>query len=213
MRDNRGVAPPSASSVRELASSDSRKGKGPKGERPGTQLGAKSQGYAKHSTAVVASDLAERIRFLLPWLDAREHLSDQDARSPAGRVPQGAQRTRGRRTHHPWCRSRRHDPLVEARRGKDRAEVSPGGVKEERSLYEPLKRWFDKVWGIEHKPPDFYTCKVTGSPTGHRRHSGKWSRPDVSIVTIASAEFFVPSNQHKRDSGTHYRPSGLPDAE
>jgi hypothetical protein len=68
-----------------------------------------------------------------------------------------------------------------------------GGVKEENDLYAPLKKWFDSVWGVEYKPPDFYACKISASPKGHKRQSGKWSRPDLSLVTVASAEFFVPS--------------------
>ncbi len=68
-----------------------------------------------------------------------------------------------------------------------------GGVKNEAELYGPLKNWFDKFWGSDYRAPDFYACKITGSPRGHKRRGGKWSRPDLSIVTVAGAEFFVPN--------------------
>lgn len=71
--------------------------------------------------------------------------------------------------------------------------VRPGGVKNESDLYAPLKEYFDKNWGPDYQSPDFYACEITGSPKGHRRASGTWSRPDLSIVIIAGVEFFVPS--------------------
>jgi hypothetical protein len=67
------------------------------------------------------------------------------------------------------------------------------GVKDESDLYKPLKDWFDRFWGSEYVGGDFYACKITGPPKGHKRNSGKWSRPDLSIVTVATSEFFVPS--------------------
>ena len=156
------------------------------GERIKNTIGALPQ--------LMVSDLAEKIRGLLPkdgstlgntylirslavqpedYLKARAELED------AGLIVRGVGRGGTIRLARPVA-----EPVE---------PKAPGGVKEERSLYDPLKRWFDKVWGVEYKPPDFYTCKITGSPAGHKRRSGKWSRPDLAIVTIASAEFFVPS--------------------
>ena len=143
----------------------------------------------------MASELADRIRALLPkdgstvgntylirslGVPPEEYLRARAELEQAGLVIRGVGRGGTVRLAKPLAE------LVELPK-------APGGVKEERTLYEPLKQWFDKVWGVEYKPPDFYACKITGSPAGHKRSSGKWSRPDLAIVTIASAEFFVPS--------------------
>lgn len=82
---------------------------------------------------------------------------------------------------------------VRLKKPAEAAEQKPaGGVKDEADLYPPLKRWFDDFWGPDYPPPDYYSCKITGPPKGHKRKSGKWSRPDLSIVTVATSEFFIP---------------------
>lgn len=82
---------------------------------------------------------------------------------------------------------------VRLKEGTEEAELKlPGGVRDEFDLYGPLKDWFDKFWGPDYKSPDFYICKITGPPKGHKRKSGKWSRPDISVVTVATSEFFIP---------------------
>jgi len=140
----------------------------------------------------MASELAERIRALLPkdgstvgnlalirrlgvspddYFPARAELESEGAiilgRGRGGTV-------------------RRKEATVE---GEVKA---PGGVRDEFDLYGPLKDWFDKFWGPDYQAPDFYVCKITGPPKGHKRKSGKWSRPDLSVVTVATSEFFIP---------------------
>jgi hypothetical protein len=63
-----------------------------------------------------------------------------------------------------------------------------GGVKEESSLYEPIKKYFDENWGPNYIS-DCYCSIISGSPKGHKRRSGQWSRPDVSLLTISSYQF------------------------
>ena len=62
-------------------------------------------------------------------------------------------------------------------------------VEKEFELYDPLKGFFDEYWGPNYNTPDLYISKVTGPPKGHKRKSGVWSRPDVSILTISRYDF------------------------
>jgi len=63
------------------------------------------------------------------------------------------------------------------------------GIKDEFELYDPLKRFFDEYWGPNYKTPDLYVSKITGPPKGHKRKSGVWSRPDLSILTVSRYDF------------------------
>lgn len=63
------------------------------------------------------------------------------------------------------------------------------GVKDEYDLYVPLKKYFDEFWKPNYKSPDLYISKITGPPKGHKRKSGLWSRPDVSVLTVSGYDF------------------------
>lgn len=63
------------------------------------------------------------------------------------------------------------------------------GIKDEFEMYGPLKKYFDDYWGPNYKSPDVFISKITGPPKDHKRKSGLWSRPDVSILTIAGYDF------------------------
>jgi hypothetical protein len=68
------------------------------------------------------------------------------------------------------------------------------GVKDEGALYKPIKDYFDDNWGPNYESPDYYCAVITGTPKGHKRRSGLWSRPDVSILTVTSYQF-LPTKQ------------------
>jgi hypothetical protein len=78
----------------------------------------------------------------------------------------------------------------------ERTETRPTrkGVQDEADLYEPTKRWFDEHWGPEYRQPNYYKAVVTGTPRGHKRKSGLWSRPDITILTV-SCYPFLPTRQ------------------
>jgi len=62
-------------------------------------------------------------------------------------------------------------------------------AKDEFELYTPLKELLDADWGTAAKEDgDFYWVEITGSPSGRKRESGKWSRPDVTFVQVSSYE-------------------------
>lgn len=69
------------------------------------------------------------------------------------------------------------------------AEKPVTGVKDEFELYNPLKKYFDDFWKPNYKAPDLYISKITGPPKNHKRKSGLWSRPDVSVLTVSGYDF------------------------
>lgn len=69
-----------------------------------------------------------------------------------------------------------------------------GGAKDEGELYEPIKNYFDENGGPNYQSPDYYCAVIIGTPKGHKRRSGLWSRPDVSILTVSSYQF-LPTKQ------------------
>lgn len=68
------------------------------------------------------------------------------------------------------------------------------GVKSESDLYEPIKKYFDENWKPNYEAPDFYCAVITATPKRQKRKSGRWSRPDVSILTISRYQF-LPTKQ------------------
>jgi hypothetical protein len=72
--------------------------------------------------------------------------------------------------------------------GAKKQKLRPG-VRDETELYKPIKKWID---GKEKKKYAFkgeYISKVTGPSKGQKRKTGTWSRPDVSVVTVANHEY------------------------
>jgi hypothetical protein len=62
-------------------------------------------------------------------------------------------------------------------------------VDREFELYEPLRKWVADEWGKDVEPVDFFEVRVTGSSRNQQRASGKWSRPDVTLVEAYSYEY------------------------
>jgi hypothetical protein len=63
------------------------------------------------------------------------------------------------------------------------------GVGDETELYKHIKQWID---GKEKKKYAFkgeYISRVTGPSKGQKRKTGFWSRPDVTVVTVANHEY------------------------
>ncbi len=60
-------------------------------------------------------------------------------------------------------------------------------VENESDLYEPLKGWVESTYGhpVEEEG-DYFLVKATGSPSGYKRESGPWSRPDVVSVQVTN---------------------------
>jgi hypothetical protein len=69
-----------------------------------------------------------------------------------------------------------------------------GGVKDEGDLYNPIKEYLDKNWGLNYVNPDYYCSVKTGTPKGHKRKSGQWQRPDLAILTVSGYQF-LPTKQ------------------
>jgi hypothetical protein len=67
------------------------------------------------------------------------------------------------------------------------APPAPGLVKLERELYEPLAKFLRS--SLADQPYQFAEARVTGPPKGYRRNSGKWSRPDVTVVQVSRYEW------------------------
>jgi hypothetical protein len=66
-------------------------------------------------------------------------------------------------------------------------------VRREAELYEPLRDWLQENWGQGTiDDGDFFEIRVTASPTGRKRSSGQWSRPDLTIVKVNSYEYLPP---------------------
>ena len=70
-----------------------------------------------------------------------------------------------------------------------KAKAAYGLVKEEADLYSPLKKWLGSDWGVAaEEEGDYHWVEVTASPSGRKRESGKWSRPDVTFVQVSTYE-------------------------
>ncbi len=66
-------------------------------------------------------------------------------------------------------------------------------VEDETDLYEPVKKWIETTFGRPvDEVGDYFMVKVTASPSGRKRESGQWSRPDVTSVQV-SAYDLVPN--------------------
>jgi len=62
-------------------------------------------------------------------------------------------------------------------------------VRDESDLYAPLKGWLHSDWGKDaDEHGDYFWVEVTASPSGRKRESGKWSRPDVTFVQVSTFE-------------------------
>jgi len=62
-------------------------------------------------------------------------------------------------------------------------------VSDETELYEPLKKWIESTLGRPvEEVGDYFLVKVTASPSGRKRESGQWSRPDVTSVQVSTYE-------------------------
>lgn len=67
----------------------------------------------------------------------------------------------------------------------DMPKVSNRLVKREHELYEPFAQWLRRTFEEdEGTQQPFVYVATTATPEGHRRSSGKWSRPDVTAVTV-----------------------------
>lgn len=69
--------------------------------------------------------------------------------------------------------------------------ATPKGLaRDEKDLYKPLEKWLDENWGRAPKEAgDYFKVKVTAPPSGHKRKSGKWSRPDLVLVEVNRFEY------------------------
>jgi len=62
-------------------------------------------------------------------------------------------------------------------------------VSDETELYEPLKKWIESTLGRPvEEVGDYFLVKITASPSGRKRESGQWSRPDVTSVQVNTYE-------------------------
>lgn len=60
-------------------------------------------------------------------------------------------------------------------------------VRRESDLYEPLRNWLESEWGkAVLEEGDFFDVRVTATAKRRDRSSGKWSRPDVTVVQVNS---------------------------
>ncbi len=65
-------------------------------------------------------------------------------------------------------------------------------VEDEAELYEPLKNWIDSTFGHPvEEVGDYFLVKVTASPSGRKRESGQWSRPDVTSVQVSTYDLVI----------------------
>lgn len=64
-------------------------------------------------------------------------------------------------------------------------------VQRESELYGPLKEWLATVWGKDVPPGDFFEVSITATPKGRIRGSGKWTRPDVTLVQVNQFEYLA----------------------
>jgi hypothetical protein len=68
-----------------------------------------------------------------------------------------------------------------------------GLVAKEAELYEPLKIWLEANWGKDIVNGDFFEVQITATPHGRRRSSGKWSRPDLTVVQVNNYDYLAQS--------------------
>jgi hypothetical protein len=64
-------------------------------------------------------------------------------------------------------------------------------VSKESELYEPVRKWVAEEWSKSVTPVDFFEVLVTGTPRKKGRASGKWSRPDVTLVQVNRYEYLA----------------------
>ena len=66
--------------------------------------------------------------------------------------------------------------------------VSPNQsvVQRETELYEPFREWLQASYGTDLS---FAHARITATPRGHRKRSGKWSRPDVTAIQVIRSEW------------------------
>lgn len=69
------------------------------------------------------------------------------------------------------------------------AKKGKSAVRKESELYDPLKKWLDEEWGADIEGGDFFQVLVTGTPKKKGKKSGKWSRPDVTLVQVNSYDY------------------------
>lgn len=55
------------------------------------------------------------------------------------------------------------------------------GVQRERDLYVPFKNAIETFHDGNHR---FLAASITATPSRHRRDSGQWSRPDITVVEV-----------------------------
>lgn len=66
------------------------------------------------------------------------------------------------------------------------ADEGPGAVEAETELYEPFSSWIEST--LAEGGFAFARAAVTAGPRGRARASGKWSRPDVTALTVSNFE-------------------------
>jgi hypothetical protein len=70
------------------------------------------------------------------------------------------------------------------------ATLSDDHVEREAQLYEPFVNWLNSSWSAVANPSvRFAHAKVTATPRGRNRDTGKWSRPDVTAVRVLRFEW------------------------
>jgi hypothetical protein len=62
-----------------------------------------------------------------------------------------------------------------------------GLVKLERELYEPFADWLQS--SLADQDLKFAEARITATPKGHKRSSGRWSRPDVTAVQVSGYDW------------------------
>jgi hypothetical protein len=62
-----------------------------------------------------------------------------------------------------------------------------GLVKLERELYEPFADWLQSSWSASDLK--FAEARITATPKGHKRSSGRWSRPDVTAIQVSGYDW------------------------
>lgn len=67
------------------------------------------------------------------------------------------------------------------------AQRASGLVRRERDLYEPFVAWLRSTGADQDAR--FFHARITASPSGRTRSSGKWSRPDVTAVQVLRYEW------------------------
>jgi hypothetical protein len=93
------------------------------------------------------------------------------------------------------------EPITAEGVGKNAAEVEvlpvlpTELVDDESKLYQPLKKWVTDNYGrAAQEQADYFEVKITASPSGRKRESGKWSRPDVTSVEVNTYDLLPEKN-------------------